>query len=124
MTEILNIVLIIFTIIYILLIIRSIRRKKLNVSYSLFWIITGGILIIALIIPKAIENLSGFLGFETPSNMVFCLTIFIAFYLIFKLTIHISKEHEKNVLLIQEVSMLKDKVKKLEERFNGQKEEN
>lgn len=76
-------------------------------SFSLFWLITGILLIIALVIPNLVENISKTLGFEIPTNMLFCLTIFVSFYLIFNLTVALSKENKKNTLLIQEVSLLK-----------------
>lgn len=111
----LNLVLIVITLIYIFLILKSIRKKKLQMSFSLFWLITGILLIIALLIPNLVENISKTLGFEVPSNMVFCLTIFVSFYLIFNLTVALSKENKKNTLLVQEVSILKKRVEKLEE---------
>ena len=119
----LRIALIAITLIYILLILRSIRRKKMNVSFSIFWIIAGFILIIFAIVPNMVEAISKMLGFEAPSNMLFVLTIFIAFYLIFNLTTIISQENKKNVLLVQEVSLLKKKVKELEEKMNDKKQE-
>ena len=118
----LRIALIAITLIYILLILRSIRRKKMNVSFSIFWIIAGFILIIFAIVPHMVEAISKMLGFEAPSNMLFVLTIFIAFYLIFNLTTIISQENKKNVLLVQEVSLLKKKVKELEEKMNDKKQ--
>ena len=110
----LNIVLIIITLIYLFLVIKAIRKKKLQMSFSIFWLITGVMLIVALLIPNLVENISKALGFEVPANMVFCLTIFVAFYLIFNLTISISKENRKNTILIQEISMLKKRVEDLE----------
>ena len=83
-------------------------------SFSLFWLITGILLIIALVIPNLVENISKTLGFEIPANMLFCLTIFVSFYLIFNLTVALSKENKKNTLLIQEVSLLKKRVDELE----------
>ena len=119
----LRLALIAITLIYILLILRSIRRKKMNVSFSIFWIIAGFILIIFAIVPNMVEAISKMLGFEAPSNMLFVLTIFIAFYLIFNLTTIISQENKKNILLIQEVSLLKKKVEELEEKMNEKKQE-
>lgn len=111
----LKLVLIVITLIYIFLILKSIRKKKLQMSFSIFWLITGILLIIALLIPNLVENISKALGFEVPANMVFCLTIFVSFYLIFNLTVALSKENKKNTLLVQEVSILKKRVEKLEE---------
>ena len=121
MSVTLRIALIVITIIYILLILRSIRNKKLNVSFSIFWIITGIVLIICAIVPHFIEWISSKLGFEKASNMVFCLAIFMAFYLIFNLTTIISQEYRKNTLLIQEISLLKKKVNSLEEKLDETK---
>lgn len=116
MTISLKLVLIVITLIYIFFILKSIKKKKLQMSFSLFWIITGILLIIALAIPNLVENISKMLGFEVPANMIFCLTIFVSFYLIFSLTVALSKENKKNTLLIQEVSLLKKRVDELEKK--------
>ena len=120
----LNLVLIVITLIYIFLILKSIKKKKLQMSFSIFWLITGILLIIALLIPNLVENISRALGFEVPANMVFCLTIFVSFYLIFNLTVALSKENKKNTLLVQEVSMLKKRVENLEQHYKENKDEN
>ncbi len=49
-----------------------------------------------------------------PINMIFSIAIFIILYLIYNLTIQISKEQAKNVQLIQEISILKQRIEKLE----------
>ena len=94
----------------------------MNVSFSIFWIITGIVLIILAIVPNLVETISKALGFEAPSNMLFVVTIFMAFYLIFNLTTIVSQENKKNILLIQEVSLLKKKVEELEEKMNDKKQ--
>ena len=117
----LKIALVTISLIYIFLILRSIRKKKINVTFAIFWIITGIALIFCALVPNLIEYISKKIGFETPSNMLFCITIFIAFYLIFNLTIILSKENKKNTLLVQELSLLKKKMEFLEEKVNGAK---
>lgn len=110
----LRIALIIITVIYLLVILKAIKNKKMQVSFSVFWIITGLILIIAIAIPNSIENISKMLGFEVSVNMIFCVAIFLSFYLTFNLNILIAKENRKNTLLIQEISMLKKRIEELE----------
>lgn len=112
----LKIALIIMTLIYVGLMLKKIREKKMQLSFAIFWIISGALLILSIIIPNFIEDLTKLLGFEVPSNMLFCITIFTAFYLIFNLTIKLSKEYQNNVLLIQEISLLKKRVEKLEKK--------
>ena len=115
----LRIALLVITCIYLFLVLKAIKHKKLQISFSIFWLLTGIILIIALLIPNLIENISSALGFELTVNMIFCVTIFIAFYLIFNLTILISKQSRKNVTLIQEISILKEQVNALEKQIKA-----
>lgn len=112
----LRIALIITTLIYLFFILKSIKNKKIQVSFSVFWIFTAIILIIGISIPNLIENVSKLLGFELTTNMIFCVTIFISFYLIFNLTTILSKEYKKNVLLVQEFSILKKRIDDMENK--------
>lgn len=112
----LRIALIVITIIYLFLILRAIKNKKVRISFSIFWIFTGLILIIALAIPNLVQNISTMLGFELTVNMIFCVAIFICFYLIFNLNVLLSKENKKNILLVQEISLLKKRVDELENK--------
>ena len=83
----LRIALIVVTVIYLFFILRAIKHKKVQLSFSVFWILTGLVLVIALAIPNLVENISHLLGFELTVNMIFCVAIFICFYLIFNLNI-------------------------------------
>ncbi len=112
----LRIALIVITLIYLLLILRAVKHKKLKISLSIFWVLTGLILMVAIVIPHAIEAISNFLGFTLTTNMLFCITIFISFYLIFQLMIQLTKVEKQNVNLIQEISRLKERVNNIEEK--------
>lgn len=114
----LRIALIIITFIYLFVIIKAIKNKKMQISFSAIWIITGLVLIIAIAIPNMIENISKLLGFELSVNMIFCAAIFLLFYLVFNLNILLTKENKNNTLLIQEISILNKRVEELE---NNQK---
>ena len=55
--------------------------------------------------------------------MIFSIAIFIILYLLFDLTKLITKEQNNNVLLIQEISLLKKKIKELEKELEKKPEE-
>jgi len=120
----LRIVLIIITLIYIVFLIKSTKNKKIQISFSTFWLTSSFILLFAIAFPGLIEWIAHNLGFEATSNMIFLITIFVAFCLIFGLTIKMSQEHKKNVLLIQELSLLKDRVSKLEDNKKTKESKN
>lgn len=112
----LKIALILILVIYILCIIKAVKRKGMRINYLIFWSFTGVILVISLVIPNLVENISNRLGFGIPINMIFSIAIFILLYLIFDLTMQVSEEHNKNTMLIQEVSILKKRVEALEKK--------
>lgn len=112
----LRIALIITTVVYLYYVLKAIKHKKIKISFSIFWILTGGVLIIALAIPNLIANISNMLGFKLTVNMIFCMAIFICFYLIFNLNILLTKENRKNILLIQEVSLLKKEIQEIKNK--------
>lgn len=119
MNIVLRIALIIIMIIYLAFIAKAVKRKNMRISYLIFWIIIGIFLIIALVFPSLINIISNFVGFEVPINMIFSAAIFIVLYLIHELMTLVSKEEKKNTLLIQEVSLLKKRVEKLEKSVDN-----
>lgn len=112
----LKIALIIIMLIYLFCIAKSVKRKNMRIGYLIFWSIIGAGLIVALIVPNLVDNVSKLIGFEVPINMLFSGAIFIILYLIFHLMTLISKDEKKTTLLIQEISMLKQRVEKLEKK--------
>lgn len=110
----LKMALIILVIAYIVVIIKSIKKKRMDISFSVFWLVIGIVLIIGLLIPNLIENITYLLGFETPSNMIFFITTIVAFCLILNLTMKVSKENKRNTVLVQELSILKAKIEEWE----------
>ena len=110
----LRIFLILITLIYIFVIIKNISKKKIQLSFSLFWTFTALLLIIALAIPNFIGTISSWLGFQVSTNMIFVVTIFILFVLNFKMSLSFEQEKEKTKKLIQETSLLKKKVEDIE----------
>ena len=64
------------------------------------------------IFPSGLVFLANSLGFETMSNLVIGIIIGILLFLTMSLTIITSGQRKKITLLIQEVSMLKEKINK------------
>lgn len=95
----------------------SIKRSKLNSHISLFWLISGFGLLIILCIPNLVEFISIKLGFEKTSNMIFFFTIFVAFWLLYIITIKVSENYERSVKLTQEIGLLQNRIHKLEEKY-------
>ena len=113
----LRIFLLVLLIIQLVLIIKTVKLKKLSMKYGSFWIFLLIINVIIVFFPEIVFKASSLFGFEASSNMMFLIGFFFLYYIIFILTTSISIQNEKIKLLIQEVSLLKKEFEK-----NGKKE--
>ncbi len=101
-----------FGIVMIIIIISIVKRGRISIKYSLVWLLSIFIILLAALIPNFMQMLADFLGFQTMSNMIFCLLFTLLIFICISLTIIVSGQKEKIRLLIQEVSILKEKVDK------------
>ncbi|MGN7456716.1 DUF2304 family protein [Paenibacillus pasadenensis] len=53
-----------------------IRRYKLELRYSMLWLILGIIFLILALIPSSFSTISKVMGIELPVNALFLITIF------------------------------------------------
>lgn len=97
-------------------IVRILKLKRLSIKYGVFWIVLLALLIISACFPGIYLFISDFLGFEKTSNMIFLLGFFFLFYLNFVLITNISLLNEKVKSLVQEISILKERVDKNERK--------
>ena len=100
---------IMFIVMVILLILYLVKRDKLNVKYSIVWLVLFGILLTCLLIPGFLELLTHILGFQTPSNMIFSMLIAVLVVINITLTGIVSSQDKKIRLLVQEISIIKKK---------------
>lgn len=100
-----------FILFVILFILYFIRKSKINIKYSVIWLILFGILFVFLIIPGFLEYITKLLGFSLSSNMIFSLLIAVLVVINIWVTGIVSSQDKKIRLLIQELSILKEKQK-------------
>lgn len=108
--------LVILLVIQLFLIINRVKKKKMTIKYACFWVILVLLMGIVVIFPEILFKLSEMMGFEETSNMIFLLGFFFLFYVSFIITTSVSIQNEKIKTLIQEISILKERVNKYEKR--------
>lgn len=101
-----------FVLVLLLSIVFLLRKGKLSTKYSILWIFASIILVLMVLFPNILTFLSKLLGFEVPSNMLFSVFIGILLLLVLALTVIVSNQKAKITMLIQEVSLLKQKIDK------------
>lgn len=108
----LRIILLVFSIVLALATTIVVKKGRMPIKYSLLWYFSSLIVFVLAVFPFIIEWVAGLFGFITLSNLVTSIMIGILLFLTMSLTIITAGQNRKITLLIQEVSMLKEKVNK------------
>ena len=105
MSLVLRVFLILASLVSIIYVIRKIRKAKLKIDYSIFWIIMSFVIIVLSIFPQIIIFLAGIIGIESPVNLLFLIMIFILLFHGFKTTLKISVLETKINNLTEEIAI-------------------
>lgn len=114
MNIILQISFIIGMLIYFYILFYLIKKKSLNLKYTLLWIFSGLIMLIILIFPNIMISITKFLGIVDTTNGLFALIIFFILIILMSITGIVSKMKEKNKQLVQQCALLEKRVRELE----------
>ena len=110
----LKIFLIIIILFFITFIVDNIKKQRLSLKYSLLWLFSSFIMILCVLCPNLLTLICKILNIELVSNLVFLLGLLILLVLAFALTIIISEQKKRIVLLTEELSILEKRVRELE----------
>lgn len=92
-----------------LFITSNIRRSKVQIEDSIFWVVLAAALLVVAIFPGLASTISGLLGFQAPSNFVFVVVIAILLAKLFTLSTEVSSlKHRLNELAQEEALIAKD----------------
>ena len=108
MTLILRILLLIGALFAMGIVINSVRKSKIRISDSVYWVVSAGILILFALIPQLAYFFSGLFGFMSPANFVLLLVIVMILIRLFHQSCAISKLTYKVEQLSSELA-LRDK---------------
>jgi hypothetical protein len=101
----LRVVLIVSSISMLIYMIKKVRKSKLQIEYTVFWIIFGLLLICISLVPKIMYFIAGIIGIQSPVNLVLTFIVFILVLKLFLMTIEISQLENKVKELVEEIAL-------------------
>lgn len=119
----LRITLIIAVCCYFILILVFLKRKALELKYTLLWLLAGVVMGAFVIFPRLLFYLTKMLGIESPMNGLYVLCIGFIIIILMALTSIVSRQSIKIRALIQENAMLEKRIREQEDRKCGTGEE-
>ena len=108
---------IIFSLLFMILILVFVRNNRLEENYSVLWLIFGLCVIIMSLFPSIVDMVAGFFGVAYPPSLVFLLTFIVMAIYIIHLSVVATKQNKRIIKLTQEVAILNEKVNKLENKI-------
>ena len=102
---------------FIIIIILLIRKKSLMLKYTLLWLFSSIVMLLASIFPGILAFISEKLGFQVASNALFSLILGFSLLILLSLTSIVSKQTQRIITLIQANALLEKRVRELEEEL-------
>lgn len=95
------------------------RRGVLREKYAVLWLMVSGVALVFAIIPGALRWVSDLLGIETPSNLLFFITVVLLVLVSVQLSYELSRHEMRIRRLAEEIALLNDAVQDLRKRRDG-----
>jgi len=101
------------SVLIIIFVVTEIRKSKLSVKDSLFWIIGAFCIFLLSLFPGVINKTASFFGVSYPPTILFVFVLLILMYILFKNNKIITEQQEKINELAEQLALLNDKIKKI-----------
>ena len=110
----LRIVMLVAVAVYFYLVLRLLKKKSLNLKYTLLWLLSG-----IIMLPQILNGFATAVGIYEPTNALFAVIFFCIIIILMSLTAIVSKLNEKSKRLIQSIALLEKRVRILENEKDG-----
>lgn len=118
MTMMLRVVLILVSAATMIMMIQKIRKAKLQIEDSIFWVLVSFMFVLFSLFPPVADFLAHLLGIYATVNFLFLLMIFLLLMRVFSMTIRMSQQETKLKELAQKLALYE-----LEQRERGTRKE-
>lgn len=101
-------------IVFLIAIVNMVRKRELELKYTLAWLAADVGIILMVLIPNLLNKISAVLGIYTPVNMVFFLGFVFSIIIIFILTVALSRMSTRvrrlaQIIALEQTKTLPDK---------------
>jgi len=98
-------------------------KRKIREKESVIWIILAILLIVISLLPRFLDNVATVLGISYPPSLLFALGFVFVFLICFRLSQEISLSRHREKELAQRISILIEKVSRLESLLSAKIED-
>lgn len=111
----LRVSLILAIVLFFIIVLVLLKKRRLNLKYTLLWMLTGVVMLIFVLFPGIMSAIATLLGIQTVMNTLYLLLLAFMLILLMMLTSIVSKQTERIGTLAQNNAFLEKRVRELEE---------
>ena len=108
---------------YFIVVLGFLRKKKFDLKYSLLWLLAGIIMFLVVAFPNFIIWVTGKMGIKVASNGIFAICILLEIIIMISMTAALSDFANRIKILTQNIAILENRIRKLEEQIRYGNEE-
>lgn len=116
MNKILQIFLITCLTLFLIIIIRFIVKKRLNLKYSLVWLFADIVMLIVTIFPQIVYFIGELIGIAAPVNTIFLFGGIFMILIILTLTFIVSNMNNRIYKMTQSIALLEKRIREMEKK--------
>lgn len=116
MSEVLRWVLGAGVLIYFILVIYFLKRRLIDLKYSLVWLLAGICMAVLILWPDILYTLMEAFGISIPVNGLFLVCIGFVIVILMSLTSIVSKQTDRIKQLVQHQALLEQRIRELEKK--------
>lgn len=102
--------------VFLAIIVHYLKKKKLNLKYTLVWLFCGLAMLVFAIFPDMVGKLGALVGIATPTSTVFVFVNMFILLIILTLTVIVSGLNDRLHRLTQAQALLERRIRDLEQR--------
>lgn len=111
-------------VIFLWIIFDMLKKKRLNLKYTLTWLFAAFSLLIVDCFPQIIDAIMNLVGIASPVSMVFVLEALFVLVILLSLTAIVSRLTDRIYRLTQTISIMEKKIRELEEEIKKKDKDN
>ena len=115
----LRIVLAVGVLLYFAVILIFLKKKALELKYTLLWLAAGMALLLLVIFPELLPMIVKIMGIESNMNGLFLISIMFVIAILMSITSIVSKQAKKLRMLSQTIAILEKQISEIEELYNS-----
>ena len=116
MNRVLQVFLLVCLLFVLVLILRFLAQKRLNLKYTLIWLLADVSMIIVTLFPRIVDTVGSIIGIAAPVNTVFLFSGLFMILILMSLTFIVSHMNSRIYKMAQSIALLEKHVRDSESK--------